>query len=604
MFAPSAIIYGIALCSMAQSQSTAGSGNIPSVMFSNQNSTTGTNTGNSNTNNENNSREPSIPAPDKPLPTAINFEVKSSNEGMEMKVHTSRIITIGQKIPQAQVNDPNILDIVPLSPTQVQVSAKAAGVTQVNLWGEDQKLYTVDVIVFGDAVELKMLLKSQFPNSVLNVIPVNGSVIISGFVDRAENIDRIKEIAGKFYPNGTVINNMSIGGVQQVLLHVKIMEVSRTKLRHLGMDWTKITGGNVLTSGVSGLLSDFNSSINPLNSAPSIPPSAVSPYGNVFRTTSPSTFTFNVVSGSSAFFGVLDALRQDDLAKIMAEPTLVTISGRAASFLAGGSFYIVPQGLAASQPIQVQYGTKLDFVPIVLGNGRIRLEVRPTISEIDPSLNVQGYPGLLERSADTGVELSAGQTLAIAGLVQSRTESENIGLPWLSELPYLGAAFRTVHEKVNEVELLILVTPELVDAMDANEVPPCGPGMSTTSPTDWELFMKGHLEVPNCCPTGNGGVCLPCNGSPTPAPEEGIIGLEQISTPPASNAGAGVMRSDGQNPPTTAAPANMARRGDGSSAPYSRYTSSRPNNPSGNSSSGASNSPPGFIGPVGYDVVK
>jgi pilus assembly protein CpaC len=293
----------------------------------------------------------------------------------------------------------------------------------------------------------------------------------------------------------------------------------------------------------------------------------------------------------------------------LTEPTLVTQSGRAASFNSGGlQAYPEPQGLGTVAVAFKQYGTKVDFIPIVLGNGKIRLEVRPDITEVDWSkgTKISGteVPGFTERYADTAVELVAGQTLAIAGLIETRLDAENSGLPWISELPYIGAAFRTVHENINEVEILILVTPELVDAMDANEVPPCGPGMSTTSPTDWELFMKGHLEVPNCCPTGNGGVCLPCNGSPTPAPEEGIIGPEQISTPPASNAGAGVMRSDGQNPPTTAAPANMARRGDGSSAPYSRYTSSRPNNPSGNSSSGASNSPPGFIGPVGYDVVK
>ncbi len=168
----------------------------------------------------------------------------------------------------------------------------------------------------------------------------------------------------------------------------------------------------------------------------------------------------------------------------------------------------------------------------------------------------------------------------------------------------MGAAFRKVQEEVNEVELLIMVTPEFVDGMDACEVPPCGPGMETTSPTDWELYLKGHLEVPNCCPAGNGEGCMPCNGSPTPMPDDGMIGPEQISTPPASGAGNSTSRSGGQNTPAMAGAANVARRGGDSSTPYSRYTSSKPNNPSGNSSSGTSNGPPGFIGPVGYDVVK
>ena len=157
-----------------------------------------------------------------------------------------------QKIPQAQVNNPDILDLTPLSPNQIQVSAKTAGVTQINLWGENQKLFTIDVIVYGDAQELKMLLRSQFPNAALNVVPVANSVLISGYVDKLEHIDRIVRIAEEYYPK--VINNMTVGGVQTVLLHVRVMEVSRTKLRELGFDWAKITGGNLVTSGVSGLV--------------------------------------------------------------------------------------------------------------------------------------------------------------------------------------------------------------------------------------------------------------------------------------------------------------------------------------------------------------
>ena len=565
MFAPSAIIFSFALYSMAQTPT------------------------------------PPEPAPSlAAAPGAINFAVKSSNERMEMNVHSSRILTIGQKIPQAQVNNPDILDLTPLSPTQVQVSAKTAGVTQINLWGEDQKLFTIDVIVYGDAQELKMLLRSQFPNAALTIIPVSSSVLISGFVDKPEHIDRIIRIAEEYYPK--VINNMTVGGVQTVLLHVKVMEVSRTKLRELGFDWGKITGGNVITSGTSGFMSDAN----PSNAIALFPPNIGKA---AFRSVNPSTFAFSVLGGnSSAFYGVLDALRQDNLLKLLTEPTLVTESGRPALFNSGGLIaYPEPQGLGSIAVAYKEYGTKVDFVPIVLGNGKIRLEVRPDITELDYAngTTIQGtaVPGFTERKADTAVELEAGQTLAIAGLVESRVEALNSGLPWISELPYLGMAFRKVHEKTNEVELLILVTPELVVAMDACEVPPCGPGMQTTSPTDWELYVKGHLEVPNCCPTGGEGG-MPCNGSPTPVPDDGMIGPEQIGTPPASGTGNGTSRSGGQSTPAMAGSAYAARRDGGSSTPNSRYTSSKPNNPSANSSSGTSNGPPGFIGPVGYDVVK
>jgi pilus assembly protein CpaC len=568
MLAPSAIICSIAFYSMAQSPPT----------------------------------PPEPASVTAAAPGAINFVVKSSNERMELTVHSSRIITIGQKIPQAQVNNPDILDLTPLSPTQIQVSAKTAGVTQINLWGEDQKLFTIDVIVYGDAQELKMLLRSQFPNSSLTVIPVASSVLISGFVDKPEHIDRIVRIAEEYYPK--VINNMSVGGVQTVLLHVKVMEVSRTKLRRFGFDWAKINGANMIFSGGSGMMLSPTSPTLPTGLGASSAAAATTSNNPING-----TFAFNIANGGSAFFGVLDALRQDNLLKVTAEPTLVAESGRAASFNVGGKVaYPSPQGLGAVGIEFVEYGTNVDFVPIVLGNGKIRLEVRPKISAPDPAngttISGTSVPGFLERKADTAVELMAGQTLAIAGLVESRLESVNHGLPWISEVPYLGAAFRTVHENVNEVELLILVTPELVDAMDAGEVPPCGPGMATTSPTDWELFMKGHLEVPNCCPDGNGGGCSQSNGSPTPTPDDGMIGPEQIPTPSTSDASKGASRSGGQNKSALSGQSNMARRPGGPSTPYNRYTSSKPNNQSGNSSSDTPNSPPGFIGPVGYDVVK
>ena len=194
----------------------------------------------------------------------------------------------------------------------------------------------------------------------------------------------------------------------------------------------------------------------------------------------------------------------------------MTVSGRPASFNVGGEIPVpVPQSLGTISIEYKKYGTQLDFIPIVQGNGMIRLEIRPRISEIDPSRSVDAgghtVPGLRSRDAETGVELRAGQTLAIAGLVQYRSEAMNRGLPWISEVPYLGVLFRKTEETANEIELLITVTPELVEPMNAHEVPPCGPGMQTTSPNDWELFLKGHIEVPNCCPDCEGNGCGSCN---------------------------------------------------------------------------------------------
>lgn len=533
-----------------------------------------------------------------PLPSLI-YKVDGPSGRLDMTINTSRILTMTQKIAQLHINNPNILSYTALSPNQVQISAKATGVTQVNLWGEDQQVRTVDVIIYGDVKELEMVLQATFPNATLKIVPVANAVLISGFVDRPEHIDRIVRIAEQYFPK--VINNLTLGGVQQVLLHVKIFEVSRTKLRTLGMDFAKITGSNVIGSAPSGLLT------NTLDTASSTVPSVATAGAN--------TFLVGIVKPNSSFFGVLNALRQDNMAKILAEPTLVTISGRPAHFMAGGSFYIVPQGLAASQPIQVNYGTQLDFVPIVLGGARVRLDVRPRVSQIDPSLEVQGYPGLLERNADTGLELQSGQTMALAGLVQSRVESQNMGLPWISEVPYLGVAFRSVKEKINEVELLILVTPELVDAMDANEVPPCGPGTRTTSPSDWELFMKGHLEVPKCCPNncGNGG-CQQNGGAAQghendacdePPPDGMILSpRESIPTPAPSESTSNAKPETGASTGASTVASTVGSAGGKPFNSRNRYNSPKPKDASGSSNADFRDNPPGLIGPVGIDVVK
>jgi pilus assembly protein CpaC len=302
-----------------------------------------------------------------------------------------------------------------------------------------------------------------------------------------------------------------------------------------------------------------------------------------------STFVFNIAQGSSAFFGVLNALREDNLAKIVAEPTLVCESGRAASFKVGGQIPVPSaQGLGSTSVDYKDYGTRIDFVPIVMGNGKIHLEVRPSVSELDYANGIvlsgstSTIPGLTTRTADTAVEMMAGQTVAIAGLLQTVTEGVSRGLPWVSEVPYLGVLFRSVEEKVNEVELLIMVTPEVVEPMDANEVPPCGPGLSTTSPSDWELFMKGHLEVPKCCPAGgsNCGGQQPGNGADALPPDGMILG------------------------PGEKAPVPQPADGSSVPGPQNRSTPSKPSPPVATTPAGAQNAPPGLIGPVGYDVVK
>ena len=162
----------------------------------------------------------------------------------------------------------------------------------------------------------------------------------------------------------------------------------------------------------------------------------------------------------------------------------------------------VASGLGTNSIQFKEYGTRVDFVPIVLGNGNIRLEIRPLVSELDYSVAVNGTPGLKTRWVDTSVEMKAGQTLALAGLIHEKIETESQGLPYLADIPWAGAAFRREQDRRNEVELLIVVTPELVGALDPNEEPCAKPGTGSGLLNDTELYWRGYTEVPNCGPNG------------------------------------------------------------------------------------------------------
>jgi pilus assembly protein CpaC len=497
---------------------------------------------------------------------ALVFKVQSANDRLEMTVKDSRVLTMDQKIPQAEVANPEILELTPLSPNQIQIWAKAPGVTKVNLWDEQKRVSTIVVTVYADVLQIEAALHNLFPTAALKITPVNSAVAIAGHVEDAQQIERIVRVAEEFAPK--VLNHMTIGGAQQVQLHVKVYEVSRTKLRQLGFDWAQITGSNAITSGISGLIADNNGSVNPIG-AP-----ATNAYA--FRTAAASTFAFSVLRGGNGFFGVLNALRQDSLMKICAEPTLAAISGRAASFNSGGEIPVPePQSLGTISISWKKYGTQLDFVPIVLGNGRVRVEVRSRISELDStmSFSIDGteVPAIKERDAETAVEMQAGQTLAIAGLVQTYIEAVNSGLPVVGDIPYLGTLFRNVQENRNEIESLMLVTPELIEPMDSCEVPPCLPGMETTSPSDWDLYMKGFLEVPARC--GPCAVCVPASAGGVPA---------------------GAM-------PATAEPIPAPPVAAGPDGQQSQNTPANPNSPSGDA---ARNRLPGLAGPIGYDVVR
>ena len=569
--------------------------------------------------------------------TSVIRNITQDTERLELTVNTSRILTLEKPIPKMVVNNPEMVTVTALGPKQVQIAARKTGVTQVNFWDEDGKVYSVDICIYGDVQELQLALKRLFPESSVKVVRLTDSLVLEGFVEKPEAVSPIIRLAEDYAPK--VVNNITVGGVQQVLLKVKVMEVSRTKLRQLGFDFAQISGSNYVASSISGLLQSVATSTGTASG-------------------SGGTVSFGIVDGNNSFFGFLDALQQNNVAKILADPSLVAVSGRPAHFNAGGEFpIVVPSGLGQSTIEWKKFGTQVDFVPIVLGNGNIRLEVRPRVSELDDTrsvtMNTYVVPALRVREVETAVEMKAGQTLALAGLIQTRVEAQHRGLPYISDLPYVGAAFRSMHEEVNEIELLILCTPELVAGLDPHEVPPCGPGMESVSPSNAQLYFNGHLEMPACPPCGPAcGPITPCRPRQSCGPVCVSGGMSGCSSCDMTAGGMTIMATDGVNGetvlpielpqpgangpipepvgPTMGAPqspgsmspempavepmpvdgakypttgrypaqTSMPQRGNPNHPANPQYQATYQNLPNRNTNT------PGLIGPVGYDIEK
>lgn len=428
-------------------------------------------------------------------------KVTGSRSEVEIVEKLSKVLELDRKILRVDGFDPEVIDVKALTPYRIRVQAVTQGVTNLVLTDENEESYVINVFIKGDARHLQAVIDNRFPDSSVEAYKVQDSVALTGWVSQPEHITQIVEIAEQFYPR--VLNQMRVGGVQQVMLKVKIMEVQRSKLRRMGFDF--------IAAGNSAFIRSNPAELFALESLTLTPGTGIG-YQIAGDSISGASTAFAFLGSTDAFQGFLDALKEEQLLKILSEPTLVATNGRPAMMLSGGEFpVLVPQSLGTVSIEWRDFGVRMEAVPIILGEGMVRLEVMPEVSERDFANSVQisgtTVPALTTRRVNTQVEMRFGQTLMLAGLISSRQTGETAKIPFLGELPWVGAMFRNMRYDDVETELVILVTPELVAPMSAEQVPPGGPGTFTTFPTDRELFFDGYLEVPNY---GDG--CSGCGG--------------------------------------------------------------------------------------------
>jgi pilus assembly protein CpaC len=413
---------------------------------------------------------------------------------MRTKKDIKSAVNENDAIAEVRLADPNNTKIL-------RVTGRSVGRTIVSLTATDGTTEDIEITVEIDVEFIKSLLLRVAPQANISVTAVAGqagalsAIIIEGNAGPGENINLIMRTAEAIVGPNRVFNAMRMEGVMQVQLDVVIAQVSRSQTRRMAFDFwnsglhhdfaSEVAGGISMPTSLSGTLLGLPSVANQV-----VPQNNLNP-----------TFYVGLYQENQWLFNFLQILRNENMAKLLAEPRLVTMSGRGASFLSGGEQAVPsPGGLGAVSVTFVPFGTRLTFLPWVLANGKIYLEVEPEVSSLDQSIgsNISGtqVAGRRTQRVHTSIEMEEGQTFVIGGLIQKTVQGSKVSVPVLGDLPFIGAAFSGKQYAEDETELLVMVTPHLVDPMSCNQLPKLLPGQETRSPDDFELFLEGILEAP------------------------------------------------------------------------------------------------------------
>lgn len=425
------------------------------------------------------------PARVDPPPEAISHPVEMA-PNVRLTAGKSTLIRLPDPAVRLAIGNPEVADVMLINAREVYLLGKKAGTTNLLVWTASGRSSLRDVAVGADVDKLQGKLQELLPTAAgVKIDSLGDTLVISGRVTDGAKVARIVTLAEAFLGGAKVVNLMQVEGAQQVMLEVKVAEVSRSLMEELGVEFDVTrTISNTTVGVLSKLLSAGASTI-----------SVVRPNGRT-----------NVT---------LSAEMKKNLVKILAEPTITAINGQEGSFLAGGKIFIpVPQGGAGGSTTitleEKEFGVGLRFLPTVLEDGLINLRVTPEVSELSQlGATVSGaggqtsvLPSITTRRASTTVQLHDGESFAIGGLIKSNTTETIRAMPLLGELPILGALFRSSAFQSEQSELLFIVTPRLAKALPAS--PPL-PTDAYKQPTRAEFFLEGKLEQGPKPPLSNPG---------------------------------------------------------------------------------------------------
>jgi pilus assembly protein CpaC len=411
---------------------------------------------------------------------ATNSMVQETMEVKKLNLVSGKSTILKSALPIKRVSiaDPEVADFLLLSPREIYLTGKTAGTTNLTLWQNGKVTAIYDLEVAYDLSRLKQQVHDVLPEEKdLQIIGTNDSITLAGRIINTANLSKVTALARSYAPKGKINNLIQVGGVHQVMLEVRIAEISRSTTKRLGINFSWINGNDFGVSLLGGL-STFSADS-----------------GTTFGESVNALFRFS--SGNSTWTGLIDALKEDGLLKILAEPTLIALSGQTADFLAGGEFPIpVPQERGTITIDYKKFGVGLNFTPTVLSEDVISIKVQPEVSRLDFTTAVQfsGFvvPGITVRRTSTTIELADGQSFAIAGLLQDDIKEVVSKFPFLGDIPILGVLFQSKQFEKNESELIIIVTPHLVKPL--NMAKQTLPTDFYIEPNDAEFYLEGRLE--------------------------------------------------------------------------------------------------------------
>lgn len=457
-------------------------------------------------------------------------------------LYKSRVVELPAPAKRVSIGNPDIADVLILRSNELYILGKDLGATNVLLWDRDDVLVSaISVNITHDVEGLKRQLTAILPNENIQVASAQRNIVLSGQLTSALKMSAALQVAKSFLEQaatakeklmfkqdsggsggasadkkaGEVINLMTIGGAQQVMLQVKVAEVRRDAVKTLNAQFNAINNnGKWVAGGVNGGATFPDAKFEPNDVRIPIfgngTNAAGNPIGPVFDEFAPNMPSITSTGLFASFLSneflanlVLDAAQQRGLAKILAEPTVTTLTGEEAQFLSGGSFPIpVPEQNGTIGIVYKDFGVKLVFQPLILDTGRINLKLNISVSElvqanslvVSPitSSTVFAVPAISERRALSTVELADGQTIGIAGLMNENMRNALNKFPGLGDVPILGQLFRSQSFQKGQTELVILVTPKLAKPMKAADVRL--PTDAVIDPSNTDFFLRGRME--------------------------------------------------------------------------------------------------------------